>query len=326
MGPALLPRDWTSFLEREYLSEFIKEGGASVKFAVPLDDEARLDLTTRLEKSAASQQFLIAQVDAAQTRVHMMDQLFFCVAEQVPWDLLARSVLDRLAREEGYAVPEAQIGAYAQLLAQANDLDESYLRNELRRRIIGSVFRRKTLARDFRIAMSQLCTAQLAGGADGATTLSAISDWLTGRNPRIGAVKPYGLYTKINRSNARFMFESLLDWIRFAGYSGFTVLIDIRRLTIGRNPRDGLVHYTKAGRLDAYELLRQFVDATDRLHGFLLVVTASPEFLDVSPQGAGLGEYQALYFRVFDEIRDRDLVNPMSALVRLSSSSDGVLL
>ncbi len=84
------------------------------------------------------------------------------------------------------------------------------------------------------------------------------------------------------------------------------------------------MHYTKAGRLDAYELLRQFVDATDRLRGLLLVVVPAQEFLDDSPVGYGIGEYQALYFRVFDEIRDRELVNPMATLVRLSSTARGV--
>ena len=47
----------------------------------------------------------------------------------------------------------------------------------------------------------------------------------------------------------------------------------------------------------------------------------APEFLDDSSGGRGVGEYQALKFRVYDEIRDAKLVNPMSTLVRVSSTA-----
>jgi hypothetical protein len=234
-------------------------------------------------------------------------------------------VLDELARQDGYQIPESSERGYLEALAECNVLDEEFVRNELRRRVSVSVFKRTTLAKDFRVAMSQLCLAQLVSGPDSTTTTEAITEWLTGKTRTIGAVKPYNIYTRINRTNARFFFESLLDWIRYAGYSGLVILLDGARLTVGRNPRDGFIHYSKAGRLDAYELLRQFVDATDRLLGFLLIVVPAEEFLDDSPNGYGVGEYQALYFRVYDEIRDQKLVNPMATLIRASSSAEPVV-
>jgi hypothetical protein len=70
--------------------------------------------------------------------------------------------------------------------------------------------------------------------------------------------------------------------------------------------------------LDAYEVMRQFVDATDRMVGFFMAVTPAEEFLDRDSRGRGLGAYQALMNRVYDEIHDQRLVNPMGALVRVS--------
>ena len=106
----------------------------------------------------------------------MMDQLFFRIAEQIPWERLARQVLDDLARQDGYVVPESLDGGYVNAIARANDLDENFLRNGLRTLVSRSVFMRRTLAKDFRIAMSQLCLARLAGGTDGDTTKEAITD------------------------------------------------------------------------------------------------------------------------------------------------------
>ena len=89
---------------------------------------------------------------------------------------------------------------------------------------------------------------------------------------------------------------------------------------MARNPKDGGLYYTKAAVLDAYEVLREYIDGTDRLVNCLIVVVADPEFLDDDPYGRGIGAYEALKFRVFDEVRDRTLANPMAALVRLAAA------
>lgn len=321
MTAELGPNTWLQNLDREYLNEFIKDGGAAVKFVVPFDQAAADTVGNGIDDRASAHHFLTAHVDSGETRLHMMDQLFFRVAEQIRWKDLAQAVLEKLARQDGYVIPDTIDGGYARALALVNDLDEDFMRGEMRRHVSSAVFRRRTLAKDFRIAMSQLCLAQLASGADQETTEEAILQWLTGETRSIGAVKPYQIYTRINRTNARFLFESMLDWIRFAGCSGLVIQLDIARFTLTQNPKDGLNFYTNASRLDGYELLRQFVDATDRMLGLLLVVIAEREFLDDDPHGTGIGQYQALFFRVFDEIRDRQMVNPMATLVRLSSTS-----
>jgi hypothetical protein len=67
--------------------------------------------------------------------------------------------------------------------------------------------------------------------------------------------------------------------------------------------------------------LRQFIDAIERLQGCLIVVSPDVEFLSEEPRERGFGAYDALKFRVVDEIHDRRLVNPMSSLVRLSADA-----
>jgi len=144
-------------------------------------------------------------------------------------------------------------------------------------------------------------------------------DWLTGRNKAVSAVKPYQIFSRINRATARHLFESLLHWLRTAGYAGTTVLLDIARVSVPKNPKDGKLWYTKPAMLDAYEVLRQFIDSTDRLTGCLMVLLPDRAFLD--DDARGLGAYEALKFRVYDEIRDRSVVNPLASLVRLAESA-----
>src|SRR5581483_6588459 len=100
----------------------------------------------------------------------------------------------------------------------------------------------------------QLARVRLTGGPEAETTVGVIRDWLTGRNKAVSAVKPYQIFNRINRTNARYMLESLCVWLRMSGYAGLLVLIDVSRLAIPRNPRDEHVFYSKAMLLDAYEV------------------------------------------------------------------------
>jgi hypothetical protein len=72
--------------------------------------------------------------------------------------------------------------------------------------------------------------------------------------------------------------------------------------------------------MDAYEVLRQFVDATDELEGCLIGVLAPLEFLD--DERRGVERYTALKLRVWDEVRDRQRANPLAALVRLTRGGE----
>ena len=69
--------------------------------------------------------------------------------------------------------------------------------------------------------------------------------------------------------------------------------------------------------VDGYEVLRQFIDSTDELHYCLVVVFAPPSFL--TNEQRGVRKYDALYLRIWDEVRDPRRANPLSSLVQISS-------
>lgn len=320
MTLSMASANWLDFVESEYLTSFIKDGGSAIKFAVPLEEGLVETVVSGIHERATRLGYVTAAVDAASTRVHMVEQLFFAIAQQVPWRETVQRVVERLAESEGYAPAVPGDGPLFRRLAEANDLDADLLLMDLRRKVQQRVFRHKGLAKDFRVAMTQLAGAELGGAEEAAASYGVLTDWLCGRNRAVSAVKPFMIFSRITRANARYFLESLLVWLGFAGYSGLALTIDTRRISVVRNPRDERVHYTKAGVLDAYELLRQFIDGTDRLDRCLIVVVPHPDFLDEDILGRGIGAYEALKFRVYDEVRDRSLVNPMASLVRLTGT------
>lgn len=323
MPIGMRPADWVSFVEDNYLDNFIADGGASIKFAVPLTSDSRGEAVGLLEQAAARHHCLSVRVDASATRFHMIDQVFFAIARQIPWQALARNYVLTQARDEGYQIPSSLGDSILHTLAETNNTDADMLLTELRGRLSRTVYRDPSLAKDFRVAMMQLCLAELLSSEEGAARRSAVIEWITGENRLIAPVKPYGIFSRINRGNARFLLESLFAWVRATGWNGTVVMLDTEQLTFTRRSQPGR-YYTKLALLDSYEVLRQFIDSTDRLAGALIVVLPGSDFLDIESGGRGMGAYEALKFRVYDEIRDRRLVNPMTSLIRLDSQFEEV--
>jgi hypothetical protein len=52
MTAAIDPKEWLCFIEHEYLASFVRDGGSSIKFAVPLDDKSRPELFDGLTRVA----------------------------------------------------------------------------------------------------------------------------------------------------------------------------------------------------------------------------------------------------------------------------------
>lgn len=317
MPNAIPLTSWLETLETEYLTSFIPAGGASVKFAVT-PEELKADLSIAMRERCSQGNYCLIELNAGEMRAHMPQDIFFNMAQQIDWRLLARRVLLGLASGRGYRVDgidAAAPGNVFESVAQANGLDAYFVLSLIRPEIGQYVYKNPNMAKDFRVAMTHLCDQEQPGGPELAGL--PLLDWLTGNNTRVSNVRPFSIYTSINRTTARHFIESALFWVQFAGYSGTAILLDNARVTLARNPRDGLRYYTKAMAMEHYELLREFVDGVDKLANTLLLVVTSEDFLDEgSPRGYGI--YSALRTRVMDDVRDRNLANPIASLVRLA--------
>ena len=305
--------EWLRFIDEEYLSTFIKEGGASIKFAVT-EDGLKPALYEAVGSRCRELDCVVAKIDAAETRVYMPQDIFYEIAKQVDWRLLARQLVLRFAREAGYRVDTIDPGKADNIFAaigKVNDgLDPAFVLNGLRPKIQDSVFKEYQMAKDFRVAMSHLCL--------GENTCQPVIDWLTGDNTKVSSVKPFSIHTPINRTTARYFIQSAVFWFRYVGHGGTVIVLDSSRVMVSRNPRDGLKYYTRPMALDHYELLREYIDETEQLIGALLIVVTDSAFLDDDARSRGFGMYQALMTRVMDDVRDKELVNPIASLVRLS--------
>ena len=323
MTSALQIQDWLEIIKGEYLCGFVKDGGSAVKFVVPSREDLGKLLGIRLTRMASDLGYIAVNVDAGETRVHMPQEIFFRIAERIDWRILARRVVLKLCEDLPYrtdGIDPAGDTSILEAISVANDVEESQVALDLRRRLPSAVTRNQSMSRDFRLAMTHLCLTEMGGDGQNLEAMPLL-EWLTGRSRRVSNVRAYSIYNSIVRTNARHFLESLLYWVRFAGYSGTMILLDDTRVTLRRNPRDGMRFYSRSAVMDHYELLRELIDSTDRLPGLFMVVLATEDFLDPDERGKGFTIYRALLGRIAEEVRDRNRSNPMAALVRLTEST-----
>lgn len=316
----MAPGDWIEIVKKEYLQEFIRGGGVAVKFLVPSKEIDPGELAGKMRAISELEGYQFAFVDAAKTKIHMIEHVFHRIAQQVDWDELTFSFLSRILHESGYKIPSHREEFNIRKLAELNGLEELFFQHDLKALLTKKIFHDYKMCQEFRIAMMFLCQAQL-GFSD--IPNSVIKEWLRGELLRLAEIKPSLIFQKISRHNARHMMSSLSYWLQLAGRNGLIIVLNISRCLVQRpkpkDPQDDTYYYSLSATLDAYELLRQFIDSTDDLEFCLMSVLAPPAFLHPDNR-RGVFRYDALKLRIWDEVRDKYRANPLSSLIRLSPS------
>jgi hypothetical protein len=318
----LRPQEWFQTIRQEYLQRFVGQGGSSVKFVVMPSETDRAQVQDQLVALAEQENYACVQVDAKDTKIHMMDKFFHQVARRVPWDELASQFVRRLLQENGYQIPEGKEDFSMAGVARMNERAEPLLRRDLNSWLERAIYHDTHMCQEFRMAMIRLCLGQMDSGSESPFMTEPVKAWLCGDLRQISSLKEALIFQKIVRTNARYMFASLSRWLRLVGKTGFVVSLDLSRCLESKKPTspEGL-YYGVSATLDAYEMLRQFIDGTDELESLLLVVSVPPEFLTDARRG--LSRYEALKLRIWDEVRDRQYQNPLGALIRLGTAEQG---
>jgi transposase-like protein len=315
---------YLEFLSKEYLGDYLPAGGAAVRFVVTGSDDVAGRWHAGLAETAERDGYPFVLVDAASTRVHMVDQLYAALARQLDWSELTRRELRRAYDTVGLPAPAEGPLTIARV-AEHHQVVPRELARSMRRQLEHAVLDATGLAHDFRLVMLRLLQSELGTGEVDADERAAVLAWLRVEPVALAKLKPSLIYTRVGRHNARALLVSALAWVARTTGRGVVLDIDLTRLTTSRRPpaelREGF-YYSKAAVLDAYEVLRQLVDATDELRGALVTVAMPPEL--VTDDRRGLPSYTALALRIVDEVRDRRRVNPFAALIRLEVRLEAV--
>ena len=305
-------------LQSAYLQGFIRRGGSAVKFVIVEEAQEIKPVINGVGELAREEGFVTIQADSRRTKVQLIDLLFREMAKQIDWDALALDYVKKLLKDHQRRIPERREECRWSCLASLNGCDEATLQRDLNAWLESTLFQDFHMSREFRLAMIQLCVAQLESSESRSKEASAIKAWLRGELKQMSVLKKLLIFEKVNRSNGRDLIASFAHWIRLLGKPGVVLTLDISAFTGGKEA--STLSYSPSAVMDAYEMLRQFIDGSDEIDGLLIVVVTTQAFL--SDQRLGLNRYEALKLRIWDDVRDKTRQNPFAPMVRLTDQTE----
>ena len=316
----MAPQEWLNVLKVAYLQGFIRRGGSAVKFAVVEEASNTKPVVSGIEEIAREEGFLTLAADSRKTKVQLIDLLFQEMARRIDWEGLAFEFMKKLFHDHECQIPEQREECSWQCVASLNNSDEPTLKRDVNSWLERVLFQDFQMSREFRLAMIQFCLAQIDEVGRQSKEANAIRSWLCGELKQMSVLKKLLIFQKVNRSTARDLIASFTHWVRLIGKPGVVLTIDISAFMDSKKKEADSLHYTPSAVMDAYEMLRQFIDGSDDMEGLLLVVVTPKTFL--TDQRLGLNRYEALKLRIWDDVRDKFRANPFAPMVRLFEQAE----
>lgn len=308
--------EWLDLIEREYVHDFVVAGGSMIKFAVG-DEDRHTHVGSALAVLAERHGLMFVAIDAATSKLHMIQDVFFSIARVLDWPAMAQNFVEALFARQSLEWPQAGAAVPLHQVAEINRIDLTILRRDFRRWLTEEVMRDPDMTQDFRAAMTRLCLRRLEPEDSQLGITAPVIEWLRGELRSIGALREASITSKITRHNGRAMLRSICRWLRLCGRRGICVALDIRQLSkTGAAVGDGF-RYSPAAVMDGFEVLRQLVDDAEHFAGLLLVVLADDALVGDDAKRS-VGAYQALKMRIWDDVRPEGRDNPLAPLVRLA--------
>lgn len=304
---------WLPVIEREYFTEYLPAGGGAVKFVIATDGSAT-DVARGVTDLARRHQMLAAHADAGQTRLHMLQEVFFALTRWLPWEKLAQTYVEALFTRNGYPWPRPGAALSLADLAAHFEIAPNLLGRSRDQWLSHDLWNDAHLAQDFRAAMIQLCLGGMEPDVDCPTDESPVLGWLYGEKISAAVLRRYDIGARIGRTSARAMLVSMCHWLRKAGTPGLLLTLDLRPALRTRPKTDGMPRYTPAAVMDMYEVLRELVDDIEHLPGLFVLVLADQALIAGEPKRT-LDNYKALEMRIWPDVRPGDRQNPLAPLV-----------
>ena len=309
--------EWLAVIEDEYLRRFVPEGGAAVKFAL-LDEASVGEVAGRLAGLGAAHAMLTVAVDAGQVRVNLMHELLFAITRALPWEALLQAYVEALFTANAYPWPRPGVALPMTELAAQFGVAPALLTRQRDQWLTADLWDDRRLAQDFRAAMLRLCLSRLEPGETGMA--APVMHWLRGEKVPVGGAARGRHLRRASRGPTRQGHAGIAAAISCARPAAAGAAAGAGRAAALANggAADGVLRYSPAAVMDAFEVLREVIDDAEHLPGLFTAVLADAALATGDPRRA-LNQYAALQMRVWPDVRPGDRQNPVAPLVWLAA-------
>ena len=292
--------DYLSTISKEYLSDYIQDGGASFKMVVGVYGGGKTHFLYSVRDLAWQQNFGVSYVSlksSGECPFHKLDLVYKAIINGLVPPLPPEELSD------GY---EPGISAFLQAWYskklseyQNQDLTEQ----EIRQSILAECRDLETSSDSFSNAIRKALDAYSRDDID---TFRTICQWLKGEGFDRRQHSKHGILQRIDKSTAFHMIRSLGQTVRHFGYSGLVVLLDEAERVSSLSTRDREQHLSN---------LREVIDECSQstFQGMMLFYAVpDANFLEGKTM-----VYEALKQRVSTTFTT---LNPMGVMIELEKS------
>jgi hypothetical protein len=320
---SLTSREWLgALISADQVIQHLESKGSIIKFCVVESRADHEELQHRLVEFSEGQKLNKWSIDSSRTDVSAPENIVRLIASNFNAEQNINTFVQHIWREAAYdndeLKPLAKLATDREIdKISLNQSFESALRRMLPRTSEDNHV--PAFSRDFRNALLKLASITREEGSSSpirAQLINGFHAWLSGTAPA-HIQKMLGVQWKLRRTNASQILRSILALAPLNGYRGSILHVDIRYVTNPEVlPTPALIKYTKNKRISTYQWLRELIDQTHMFDSTMIVIEVGPLFLDQSATGPGIGRYDALKFRVLDDIAtEQD--NPSSVITSI---------
>ncbi len=230
--------NYLNTIKEEYVSSFIKDGGSAFKLVVGNYGNGKTHFLYSIRKLAWDEKYIASYISLSPT--------------DTPFSKI-EAVYKAIVRTISYSFDEKGIDNlirawYGEIIEGMNKkgLGESQLTESVREYLKGLNIENNSFKNALKEAFKAL-------HEDRDEDFEIIKQWLHGENPPKNKLSMFNIFEKIDKTTAFRMLRSLIQWVRYIGYSGLFILFDEAEQVTSLSSKDKKILLSN---------LRQIIDAT----------------------------------------------------------------
>lgn len=292
------------FWKKEYLHEFIAQGGSKIKFLTGKEGSGKTHALNMLDEDGKAENYQVCSFSADSVYLNDFSLLYEAIISQI--DLLSclKDCAKQIAMHVSVNAKDIPDNRTAVDYLTSTGEMSVVLRGEMRD-FLNDFFLKNPQMDNAFAQVCALITASLLGLISlDEESIDLLTGWMNVRKDiKLASLKPLGVSpARITKFNARHMLRSLCELVRLSGRNGILVLVDDLDIMMSKEG-SGTVKYTKMKRDDSFESIRQLIDDIDTMHNIMFVFAFDRSMID--NEKLGLKSYQALWMRIQNEIESR---------------------
>jgi hypothetical protein len=325
------PEEWAKhLLHFDGGLAYLKNSGSLIRFVAVEDYATHLELDSVLDEMMNEHgMWFFGAFQCKETPMYRPDIIVKNIAQNLPFTIesilinLCKSIWKSLGVTDDDIILSKDASIH---LEEDQKHVERIFRTELRKRL-GRELKTSDetensgiwhYTRDFSNGVMNVCYDLIINDQ---STVTTFENWLKGFPTPAKDRRDIGIMSNIDRPNASPVLRSLIALCSLSDNSECILRIDIRATTDPTFFADSIKERrpSKTGIVGTYQWLRELIDQCSLFKSTLIVVETGPGFLDISPDGKGVGIYDALKNRIIDDVSVIGRANLSAVLLPVSA-------